>query len=349
MSDCIDSSASSCDTVLSTLALWWECWACLSDGMWSLWINHKQVFNHKIDWADSAISSESWSEWRLFLWWCPSEFRPYIKCSDTDCKCIASSDSSLIYTWIKTRHTCWEAVLQWDEQWVHWDTAACRSSVCLFSKKLWQLCVSHCWRSSSQHHQCKLSALNSRSFVCLFTSFSSSLHSATIWMCFFLRCRSAGWENNSNDECSVSTHNMTLQSHKCSSDAESSKADTADSFWIQYSIWHRIVNWAKSVPRQEPEHLTADLSWMLLYDHKIAAVSDESYRWSQTVDHSASVWTVWKNSIWEQCTDKTREWKALELIFWLCSMCIHQHQHCCSQTDLPTLRFTSSSRWRWKI
>ena len=74
------------------------------------------MFNHKIDWADSAVSSESWLRWRLSLWWCSSEFESYIRCSGTDCKYVTSFDSSLIYTWTEIRHTCWETALQWDEQ-----------------------------------------------------------------------------------------------------------------------------------------------------------------------------------------------------------------------------------------
>ena len=315
MFDHIDSSASSCDTALSTSAFWWECWACLSDDMWSLWINHRWVFSHKIDQADSAVSSESWLKWRLSLWWCSSEFRPYIRCSDINCKYIASFDSSLICTWIEIRHTCWKAALQWDEWWVHQDAAACRSSAYLFDKKLWWLCVSHHWRSSSQHCQYKSSALNSESFVCLSASFSPSSHSATIWMCFFLRCESAGQENSSDGEYFVSMHSMMSQSHKYSSNAELLRTGTADFFWIQYSIWHRIVNQAESAPRWRPECWTADLSQMLLCGYKIVAVPDESHKWSQTVDCPASVWIAWKNSTQEQCTDETKRWEALESVF----------------------------------
>ena len=168
-------------------------------------------------------------------------------------------------------------------------------------------------------------------------------------MCFFLRCRSAGWENSSNDEYSVLTHSMMSQSCKCSLNIKSLKAGTADSFWIQYSIWHRIVNQAKSASRWKSECWTTDLSQMLLHSHKITAVSNKSHRWSWTIDCSASAWTVWKNSIWEWCTDKTKEWKVLESVFWLCSMCIHQHQHHHSQTDLSTLKFISSSEQRQEI
>ena len=168
-------------------------------------------------------------------------------------------------------------------------------------------------------------------------------------MCFLPRCESAGQENSSNSECSVLTHSMMSQSHKYSLNAKLPEAGTADFSQIQYSIWCRIVNQTKSAPRWKPEHLTADSSQMSLHSHKIVTVSNESHEWSWTVGCFASVWIVWENSIQEWCTDETKEWKALELISWLCLMCICWHQHHCSQTDLLTLRFTSSSEWRQKI